>query len=68
MDYKKLYKDPYDKKLAGVCGGLGNYFNIDPTVVRLICLLLDFLTGIVPGIVVYILAAVIMTDPPEDTK
>ena len=35
MDEKKLYKSSTDKKLAGVCGGLAEYFNIDSTLVRL---------------------------------
>ena len=35
MNEKKLYKSSTDKKLAGVCGGLAEYFNIDSTLVRL---------------------------------
>ena len=33
--YKKLYRSMTDKKIAGVCGGLGEYFNIDPVILRI---------------------------------
>ncbi|PYZ92837.1 hypothetical protein CR194_14415 [Salipaludibacillus keqinensis] len=36
----KLYRTTGDRKLAGVCGGLGRYFNIDPTIVRIVMLIL----------------------------
>ncbi|ADH98606.1 PspC domain-containing protein [Salisediminibacterium selenitireducens] len=39
---KKLTRSVQDRKIAGVCGGLGAYFNIDPTVVRLVVLILLF--------------------------
>lgn len=65
---KKLYKDPDNKMLAGVCGGLGVYFHIDPTLIRLIYVLATFITGFVPCIVVYILAAIIMPNPPEENQ
>ena len=36
MEGKKLYKSNVDKKIDGVCAGIGQYFNIDPTIIRLI--------------------------------
>lgn len=42
---KKLYRSRTNKKIAGVCGGLGQYFNIDPTIVRIIFLLLLLCVG-----------------------
>lgn len=59
---KKLYRSE-KKVLAGVFGGLGEYCDIDPTVFRLIGLLLLFFTGLVPGIIFYI--AAIMLIPRE---
>jgi len=56
---KRLYRSK-DKKIAGVCGGIAEYFDIDPTLVRLGWLLLTILTGIVPGVIAYIIAAIVM--------
>ncbi len=58
---KRLYKSRSDKMICGVCGGIANYFNIDPTLVRLLCVLLGA-TG--SGIVAYIVAAIIIPLEP----
>lgn len=42
---RKLYRSTTDKKLAGICGGLGDYFNVDPTVVRILFVAGFFLSG-----------------------
>ena len=55
---KRLYRIEEGKKLAGVCGGVAEYFNIDPTVVRLGWALISAFAG--AGIVAYIAAAIIM--------
>lgn len=55
---KKLYKSNTDKKICGVCGGIAEYFNIDSTLVRLICLVL--ILGVGFGLLAYIVAALIM--------
>ena len=60
---KKLYRSKTDRKIAGVCGGLGKYFGIDPTVVRVGFVLLA-LPGGLPGILPYILLAVIIPAEP----
>lgn len=57
---KKLYLSKTDKKIAGVCGGIAEYFEIDSVVVRVLFLFILIFTGIVPGIVFYILAALII--------
>ena len=62
MNEKKLYKSSTDKKLAGVCGGLAEYFNIDSTLVRLGWVLFCALGG--SGLLAYIIAAIIMPDRP----
>ena len=59
---KKLYKARENRVICGVCGGIGEYFNIDPTVIRLLCLLL--ICGWGSGLLFYIVAAVIMPDRP----
>lgn len=58
---KKLYKSS-ERKLCGVCGGIANYFDIDPTVVRLLWVLFTLAGG--SGILAYIIAAIIMDDEP----
>lgn len=55
---RTLTKSKSNKMIFGVCGGIGEYFGIDPTLIRLAFVLLAFLNGI--GIVIYIILAVIM--------
>ena len=57
---KQLYKSNTNKKVAGVCGGIGEYFGIDPTIVRLGFVALSLLAG--GGLAVYIIAAIIMPE------
>lgn len=64
MQPKKLYRSEKNKVLAGVCGGLAEYFNIDVTVLRLLWMLVVIFTGIFPGVIAYILAIFIMPLPP----
>ena len=60
---KRLYKSATDKMLFGVCGGVAEYFDIDPTIVRLAWALLAFACG--GGIVAYVVAAIVIPDKPE---
>lgn len=59
MEPKRLYKSRTNRVFCGVCGGIGEYFNVDPTLIRLICVLLGC-TG--SGFLAYIVAAVIMPE------
>lgn len=59
---KKLYRSEEGKMIAGVCAGLGEYFNIDPTVVRLGFIIFGCMGG--SGILAYILASVIIPEKP----
>jgi phage shock protein C len=58
---KKLTKSR-DKKLFGVCGGIGEYFDVDPTLIRV--LFLVALLGFGTGLLLYIVLAIVMPDPP----
>ncbi len=58
--HKKLQRSA-DKKIFGVCGGLGNYFDIDPTVVRLIFLFALIVFG--TGFLLYLVLALVMPEP-----
>lgn len=62
MEGKKLYKSSTDKKIAGVCGGIAEYFNIDPTLVRLGWVVFCALGG--SGLLAYIIMAIIMPSRP----
>ena len=55
---KKLCRSYHDRKLCGVCGGIAEYFNIDPTLVRLAWVILTCFGG--AGIWAYIIAAIII--------
>ncbi len=57
---KRLYLSSRDKKIAGVCGGMGEYFNLDSTVIRVGYILLTIMTGFFPGILVYIICMAII--------
>ena len=62
MEGKKLYKSSTDKKIAGVCGGIAEYFNVDSTLIRLAWVLFSLLGG--SGLLAYIIAALIMPEQP----
>lgn len=60
---KRLYKSNKNKMLEGVCGGIAEYFNLDPTLIRLGWILFCALGGC--GILAYIIAAVVIPRNPE---
>jgi len=62
---KKLYKSKENKVFCGIIGGLGEYFGIDPTILRLIWLLVIIFTGFFPGIITYIIACMIIPNKLE---
>ena len=62
MNEKKLYKSATDKKIAGVCGGIAEYFDVDATLIRLAWVLFSLLGG--SGLLAYIIAALIMPEQP----
>lgn len=59
---KKLYKSKSGKKLCGVCAGIAEYFDLDPTIIRLAWVVFTLLGG--SGIIAYIIAAIVM--PSDD--
>lgn len=63
MAGKRLYKARGQRMVCGVCGGLAEYFGIDPTLVRLAFLLLA--AGWGSGLLAYIVAAIIIPEPPQ---
>lgn len=59
---KKLTRSKKDKKLFGVCGGFAQYLGIDSTLIRVILILVVVFTGVLPGVIAYLLAALIMPE------
>ena len=55
---KKLYRSMADKKLCGICGGLGEYFEVDSTLIRLLWVIFTFMGG--AGLLAYIICAIIV--------
>ncbi len=60
MAMKRLYRSETNKVLAGVLGGLGEYFDVDPVVLRLAFVFLLLATAVVPGVIAYIAAVFIV--------
>ena len=61
---KRLYRSTKDRMIAGVCGGIADYFDIDPTIVRLIAVIL-LLPGGLPGFLPYIIMWVVVPENPS---
>ena len=61
METKKLYRSKKDRVFAGVCGGIGEYLGVDPTVIRLLAVILGF-TG--SGVLAYIVEAILIPENP----
>ncbi len=61
---KRLMRSAIDNKLAGVCGGFAEYLDVDPTIVRLAWILITLFTGLIPGLVTYFIAWMIMPLAP----
>ena len=63
MNEKRLYLSNVDKKICGVCGGVGEYFGIDSTVIRVVWAILGLVYG--TGLLAYILAALVIPRSPD---
>jgi len=64
METKRLYRSGRNRVLGGVCGGLGEYFNVDPVIVRLLWVLFS-LASMGAGILLYLIAWIINTEKSE---
>ena len=64
MDGRKLYRSRDDRMIAGVCGGLGQYVSIDPTVIRVIFALL-VVFGVGSGLLIYLVLMLIIPLEPD---
>lgn len=62
---KKLFKSKTDKWICGVCGGIAEYAETDPTIIRLAVALLIFASGLFVGLLLYLIAAIVMPTDEE---
>lgn len=62
---KKLFRSKNEKLISGVCGGIATYFNVDPTVVRFIWVVVSLISASIPGVLIYIIRTFIIPEEPD---
>ncbi len=62
---KRLYRSTNDRMFAGVCGGIAEYLDVDPTLVRLVFAALTLMGG--PGIIAYVILMLVVPEEPDET-
>lgn len=65
---KRFFRSRTNKKLGGVCAGIGDYFSIDPTIIRLLVFIIALFTAIVPVCLIYIIVWIIAPEAPKKHK
>jgi phage shock protein C len=60
---RRLHRLMYDKSVAGVCAGIAKYLDVDVTLIRVLVVAVTFFTGVIPGVIAYLIAMAIM---PKD--
>jgi len=64
MEYQRFFRSRDDRMIAGICGGLGEYFNIDPTLIRLAFVFLALVGFAGPAIIAYIVMLIVVPETP----
>ncbi len=64
MEPKRLFRSRSNRVVTGVCGGIAQYFNVDPTVVRLIAIVGTFFTAGIGGVIAYIICTAVIPEEP----
>ncbi len=62
---KKIYRSKSQRMISGVCGGIAHYFNIDPTIVRLVWVLVSIFSTAIPGLIIYLICVIVIPDEPD---
>ncbi len=62
---RKLTRSRSDRKIAGVCAGMGQYLDLDTSLVRILWVLVTFAVGFFPGLIAYVVAWIIVPEEPE---
>ena len=63
---RKLYLSKTDKKICGICGGIGETYDVDSTLIRLALVFLCLATGIIPVLLTYLIAWIIIPEKPAE--
>lgn len=63
---KRLYRSQKERMIAGVCGGIGLYLKQDPTLIRVLAILITVFTGFFPGLIAYIILWIIIPENPSE--
>ncbi len=63
---KRLMRSQQERIIAGVCGGLAKYINVDATIVRVLFVILTVFTAVLPGILIYLIMWIIVPKDKED--
>ncbi len=66
MENKKLYRSKTDKTIAGVCGGLAKYLNLDVALVRVLWVVISLCTAAVTGLVIYAVCCAVIPEEPDN--
>lgn len=64
--YKRIYRSQHDRVIAGVCGGIGEHFGVDPVIIRLVWIVLAIFGG--SGILLYLLAWILIPRRPMNDQ
>jgi len=62
---KKLYRSVKDKKIAGICGGIGEIYQVDPNVIRVGLVFVTLITQLVPVVAAYLVGWILLPEGPE---
>lgn len=62
---KKIYRSKSQRMISGVCGGIAHYFNIDPTIVRLVWVFVSIFSTAIPGLIIYLICVIVIPDEPD---
>jgi phage shock protein PspC (stress-responsive transcriptional regulator) len=65
---KRFYRSRTNKKLGGICAGIGDYFSIDPTIVRILVFTIGLCTAVVPLLLIYFVVWIIAPEAPKKHK
>lgn len=63
---KQLFRSKTNRVISGICGGIGEMVNVDPTIIRLFAIFLTIITGLVPGIITYVVAIFVVPERPQE--
>lgn len=66
-NYKKLFRSRRDRRISGICGGFGKYLKIDSNILRLILVVITFVTAFIP-IILYIIGSYIIPEEPANNS